>query len=157
MPMKGKNAVLIRLGRVLYVITILTGLCLALHTGYRYRPITVTVYRESIHCTNGKSFYSDSKPIYPNDGYQYIPPADTKEREISSECQFGTAYYIGDSVNLNLKNHTEEYIGTKHTEGSWILAIRDFFLIFILVFLIADVTRRTLRYILFGKSFFSLK
>jgi len=156
--MKNTKAVITRLGSVIYFLVIFCGLVIAGFAFYYRMPKTLTNYRELVHCTNGKNFYVDSKPIYPNDGYsQYNAPENVREREITSECQFGTAYYIGWSVNLDMNNHTEQSVPQYQKVGDWSNAIWHFVRDFAIFFLIAEILKRILRYIFFGKSVFSLK
>ncbi|SRR6266567_206690 len=165
-----------RFGTVVYVMTILFGLVIAIAVAQQRIPQVITYYHPIVHCNNGMSFDPNIKAIrIENQGDNGKDTFNTDQ--ISSTCQYGNSYaYLFPSVTPP-PNETSQrvippifpvyehqphnfkllYKTTYQTIGSWRKAIGSFVFVFLVVFLIAEVTRRTLRYIFFGKNFLILK
>lgn len=148
MKSKFKNIapVIIRLGRVLYVTILIVGLFGSLYEGLKTFPNNE---HEVVHCRNGKSFDPASKPLERNSYYN----SDIRERGIASECQFGTVYLIA-SPDLDLNNNTIEKYKTPFAIDDWKKVVLTFLINISAVILLVEVSRRTLRYVVWGKHFF---
>jgi hypothetical protein len=143
--------------KVIYILLLLFGIYWSYTASLAAEPQTHITKRSIIHCHNGKKFYPDSKPIYPK-GDEPDPPrySDIRHRQISSECEYGTADYVGDGVP-HPKNYIEAFEEKTSHEGSRIEQIQIFTVILIIYVLILELVRRISRYIFSGKSVFSIK
>jgi hypothetical protein len=141
-----------RLLNVLYGLAIVTIFVYALMVARAIIPRIYTTTTSIIHCDNGKSFDPDSKPIYPK-GDEPIPPrySDIRYRQISSECEYGTADYVGDVIP-HPKNYMEEIINHDNHEGSWSEAGTIFIEFLLGGLLIVEIIKRLVYYIIFSES-----
>lgn len=111
------------------------------------------VFNPIVTCSNGKTFDPLSKPIdrkidFTNDSKPYF-----NQKQISSECQFNTAYFVG-APNLETDNFIMDYREKIEIIGSWESAIFTGLSFLIVYFLVLELLRRSINYILWNKSFF---
>lgn len=142
-----------RLCKVIYFCLILVGFYITYIAFQANAPYTTTSISTVIHCHNGKTFDPSSKPIYPNDGR----PTDAyRSYEIGSECEYDTAYFIGESFAMR-NNYTEEVKVYTYQFGSIQNQIVNTGIATVSYFLGLELLRRVTLYILFGRNFLTLK
>ncbi len=155
--MKNTKEVFERFLKVVYVLLILIGTYLGIHVWLVNAPVTSNEYGSYVvHCSNGKNFDPQSKPITENYPDSY-GPSSFDDRETKSECKFGTAYLIGYGVNLDDVKYTLTYKTSPFTSGSSETQIVATLMVIVIYFVTLEVSRRTLLYIFLGKNFLTLK
>jgi hypothetical protein len=117
-----------------------------------YIPTAYTTTTSVVHCDNGKAFDPESKPIYPNGDEPFVPRySDIRHRQLSSECEYGTAYYVGDVIP-HPKNYSEVTTSHENWVGSWSQTSVNFMIYLLGGLFIVEIVKRLLYYIIFAES-----
>jgi hypothetical protein len=152
--MKTLLKIIWRLVKVTYVLLLLIGPILIFYVWSNTAPYPYTTYSYKVTCNNGKVFDPTSKPIATKFvGYE---PLLFNVNELKSECEYGTAYYVGWSSKL-ADNYVLAKVSEQHFTGTRTDQVKITTIVFFLYYLILEILRRTFLYIFLGKNFISLK
>jgi len=144
-----------RFFKAAYLALLIFGVIISFQQAYEARPYSYTQNDDPIViCDNGKTFNPRTKPIKIEDyeGGRLLGKPVFNSRQISSECQFGTAYRSEDP-DLKSNNYQIEYpshiVVVKTIKDTIVKGV----VVFIIYNFLLELSRRTILYVLFGKRF----
>ncbi len=151
--MKRAWEILGRLLKVVYVLFLLFGIGVVWYIWISYAPYSYETYNYLVQCDNGKRFDPTSKPI---DKTNFTEPYTFDDLQLKSECEYGTAYYVGWSSKL-AKNYFVTNQAHSHAVRTVNDQIKATLLGVVVYYMLLEIVRRIILYIFLGRNFLTLK
>lgn len=138
--------------KVIYVLLLLFGLLFTFWIYSISTPYSYNTYSYKVTCNNGKVFDPTSKPI----DHSFDEPYGFNKDQLKSECEYGTAYYVGWSKDLP-KNYDISYSEQTHVVTTAVDQIKTTLIAFVIYYIALEIIRRTVLYIFAGKPFINFR